>query len=74
MYRFVLLKLFGQLLEYFLVNFIFLKRFNSDFSYIKLWFTDRNSKPLEIENRIAYIKPSNDTDINLDDIHYKTRY
>ena len=33
-------------------NFIFLKPFNSEFSYVEVWFTVQNSKPLEIENRI----------------------
>ena len=31
---------------------IFLKSFNSEFSYIEIWFTDQNSKPLEIEDKI----------------------
>ena len=29
-----------------------LKTFNSEYSEIKVWFTDQNSKPLEIEDRI----------------------
>ena len=29
-------------------SFIFLKPFNLEFSYIELWFTDLNSKPLDI--------------------------
>ena len=33
-------------------TFIFLKSFNSEFSNIKVWFTDQSSKFLEIENRI----------------------
>ena len=34
-------------------NFMFLKTFNSEFSYIKVWFTtDLNSKPLQIEGKI----------------------
>ena len=40
------------LLDISLKNFIFLKTFNSEFSYIELWFTDQNSKPLEIEDKI----------------------
>ena len=32
--------------------FIFLKTFDSEFSYIEVWFTDQNSKPLEIEDKI----------------------
>ena len=35
-----------------LLNFIFSKTFNSKFSYIEVWFTDQNSKPPEIENKI----------------------
>ena len=34
---------------------IFLKTFNSEFSHIKVWFTDQNSQPLEIADRI-YVK------------------
>ena len=33
-------KSFGQLLDISPKNFIFLKTFNSEFSYIKVWFTD----------------------------------
>ena len=32
--------------------FISLKTFESEFSYIKVWFTDSNSKLLEIEDKI----------------------
>ena len=42
-------KLFGQLFEISPTNFTFLGLFNSEFSYIEVWFTDQNSKPLEIE-------------------------
>ena len=52
LYTFVPNKLFGQLLDISPKNFIFLKTFRSDFSYIKVWFTDQNSKPLEIEDKI----------------------
>ena len=31
---------------------IFLKTFKSEFSYIEIRFTDQNSKPLEIEDKI----------------------
>ena len=40
-------KLFGKLLDISHKNFIFLKTFDSEFSYIKVWFTDQNSKLLE---------------------------
>ena len=33
-------------------NHIFLKTFNFEYDEIKVWFTDQNSKPLEIEDRI----------------------
>ena len=36
-------------------NFIFLKIFNLEFSYIEVRFTDQNSKLLEIENKINII-------------------
>ena len=32
--------------------FVFLKIFNSEFSYIEVFFTDQNSKTLEIEDKI----------------------
>ena len=52
LYIFVPNKSFGQLLIISLKNFIFLKTFDSEFSYIEVWFTDQNSKPLEIEDKI----------------------
>ena len=33
-------------------NHIFLKTFNLEYNEIKVWFTDQNSQPLEIEDRI----------------------
>ena len=45
-------KPFGSLLEISLVNYIFLKTFNSEFQTIEVWFTDQNNQPLEIEDRI----------------------
>ena len=45
-------KSFGQLLDISFKNFIFWKTFSSEFSYIGLWFTDQNSKILDIEERI----------------------
>ena len=52
LYTFVPNKPFGSLLEIFPTNHIFLKTFNSEYDEIKVWFTDQNSKPLEIEDRI----------------------
>ena len=45
-------KLLGQLLVISPKNFIFLKTFNSEFSYIEVWFTDQNSKLVEIDDKI----------------------
>ena len=47
-HTFVPKKSFGQLLDISPKDFIFLKTFDSDFSYIEVWFTDQNSKPLEM--------------------------
>ena len=52
LYTFVPNKLFGSLLEICPTNHIFLKTFNSQRDEIKVWFTDQNSQPLEIEDRI----------------------
>ena len=42
----------GSLLEISPTNHIFLKTFNSECDEIKVWFTDQNSQPLEMEDRI----------------------
>ena len=52
LYTFVPNKPFGSLLEISPTNHIFLKTFNSKYDEIKVWFTDQNNKPLEIEHRI----------------------
>ena len=52
LYTFVPNKSFATLLEISPKNHIFLKTFNSEFQAIEIWFTDQNSHPLEIENRI----------------------
>ena len=31
---------------------MFLQTFNSEYTNIKVWFTDQNSQPLEIDDRI----------------------
>ena len=43
---------FGSLLQISPPNYIFLKTFNSEFQEIKVWFTDQNSRPLEVEDKI----------------------
>ena len=50
-YTFVPNKPFGSLLEISPTNPIFLKTFNSEFQEIKVWFTGRSSRPLEVEDR-----------------------
>ena len=52
LYTFVPNKPFGSLLEISPTNHIFLKSFGSEFNEIKVWFTDQNSQPLQIESRI----------------------
>ena len=52
LYTFVPNKPFGSLLEIYPKNHKFLKTFNSEYDEIKIWFTDQNSKPLEMEDRI----------------------
>ena len=52
---FVFNKSFGQLLDISPKNFINSKTFNSEFSYIKVWFTIKNSKLLQIEDKLNII-------------------
>ena len=52
LYTFVLSKTFGSFLEISPKCHIFLKTFNSEFQEIKIWFTDQNSKPFEVEDKI----------------------
>ena len=51
-YTFVPNESFSKLLDILPKKFIILKAFNSEFSYIEVWFTDQNSKLLEIEDQI----------------------
>ena len=52
MYTFVPHKSFGQALGISPENFIFLKSFDSEFSYTEVWFTYQNSNPLGMEDKI----------------------
>ena len=55
LYAFVPNNSFDQLLDISQKNVYFKKNFrilDSEFSYIKVWFTDQNSNPLEIEYKI----------------------
>ena len=51
LYTFVPNKSSVQLLDISSEDFIFLKTFDSEFSYIEVWFTDQNSNPLEWEDK-----------------------
>ena len=55
LYTFVPNKPFDSLLEICPTNHIFLKIFNSEYEEIKVWFTNENSKALEIEDKINLI-------------------
>ena len=52
LYIFVPNKSFTQLLDISPKHFIFLKTFDSEFSYFEVWFTDQNSELLKIEDKI----------------------
>ena len=52
LYKFVPNKPFGSFLEVSPPNHIFFKKFDSEFQEIKVWFTDQNSKTLEVEEKI----------------------
>ena len=52
LYTFVPNKPFSSLLEISPTNHIFFKAFNSEYDEIEVWFTDQNSQPLEVEDRI----------------------
>ena len=45
-------KSFGQLLQISPKNFIFLRRFDSEFWYVDVWLTNQNSKSLGIEDKV----------------------
>ena len=52
LYTFFPKKSFGELLDISCKYSKFLKIFNSEFSCIEIWFTDQNSIPLEVEDKI----------------------
>ena len=52
LHTFIPNKPFVSLLEISPRNHVFLKTFNSEFNDIEVGFTDQNSQPLEIEDRI----------------------
>ena len=52
LYTFAPSKSFGQLQDISPKSFTLLKNFDSEFSYIGVWFIDPNSRPPEIEDKI----------------------
>ena len=54
LYAFVRNKLFGHLSDISSKHLLFLKTFNSEFSYIEKWFTGQNYKALEMENNFFF--------------------
>ena len=52
LYTFVLNTSFRRLLNISPKNVIFIKTFEPESSYIEIWFTDQNYRPLGIEDRI----------------------
>ena len=52
LFTFVPNKQFGQLITITPHSPTMLKTTNSEFSFIKLWFTDQNNRPLEIEDNV----------------------
>ena len=52
LYAFVPNNSFSQLRDISPENFILLKTFDSEFSYTDVWFTDQNSNPLEVDDKI----------------------
>ena len=44
-------KSFSQVLDISLKNFVFWKTFDSEFSYIEVWFTDQKFNPLDSRDR-----------------------
>ena len=68
LYSFVPKKPFGNLLEISQTKHIFLKIFNLEFNEIIVWFTDQNSQPLEIEDRINLTRETKEISTKCDSI------
>ena len=56
-------KSFGQLLHISPKNFIFLKSFDSEYSYTEVWFTDQTFELLVIEDKINIVLLINTNDL-----------
>ena len=59
-------KTFGQLLSISSTNHIYTEIFRLEFSYIELWFSDQNYKPLKTEYRVNLTLVVNDRGIKPD--------
>ena len=53
LFTFVPNKQFGQLINIAPHSLIMLNTTNTEFSFIEVWFTDQNSEPLEIEDKVS---------------------
>ena len=53
LFTFVPNKLFGQLITITFHSLTMLKTTNAEFSFIEIWFTDQNNRPLEIEDNVS---------------------
>ena len=73
LFTFIPNKSFGQLLDISAKNFIFSKTFDSEFSYIEVWFTDQSSNPLEIEDKIKITLVINESIIYTNMAHYSVQ-
>ena len=52
LFTFVHVKTFGQLITITPHSLAMLKTTNAEFSFIGIWFTDQNNRPLEIEDNV----------------------
>ena len=52
LFTFVPNKQFGQLITITPHSLTMLKTTNAEFSFIEIWFTDQNNRPLEIEDKV----------------------
>ena len=53
LFTFVPNKQFGQLITITPHSLTMLKTTNAEFSFIEIWFTDQNNRPLEIEDNVS---------------------
>ena len=68
LYTFIPDKTSGNLLKISPTKYILLETFNSEYDENKVWFTDQNSKPLEMEDRINLTMATNNSATIIDHI------